>query len=150
VGRGAESWGRRPLLLIGLGALPIRAACFALIDDPVLLVAVQVLDGISGAVFGVLTPLVIADITKGSGRFNLAQGIVGTFSGIGAALSTTLTGYVAENFGGAAGFYAIMGVALAALAVCWAFMPETKGARSVPELGTMGEGGERHRIHGVL
>jgi MFS family permease len=150
VGRGAEKWGRHPLLLIGLGALPIRAVCFALIDDPVLLVAVQVLDGISGAVIGVLTPLVIADITKGSGRFNLAQGIVGTFSGIGAALSTTLTGYVAESFGGPAGFYAITGVALAALAVCWAFMPETKGARSVPELGTMGEGGARQPVHGIF
>ncbi len=79
VGRGAGSWGRRPLLLIGLGALPIRAAFFALVNDPALLVAIQVLDGISGAVIGVLTPLVIADITKGTGRFNLAQGIVGTF-----------------------------------------------------------------------
>ena len=150
VGRGAGRWGRRPLLLIGLGALPIRAACLALVDDPVLLVAVQMLDGISGAVIGVLTPLVIADITKGTGRFNLGQGIVGTFSGIGAALSTTVSGYVAQSFGGAAGFYAMMGVALAAVAVCWAFMPETRGARSVPELGTVGEGGERSTVHTVL
>jgi MFS family permease len=73
-------------------------------------------------------PLVIADITKGTGRFNLGQGIVGTFSGIGAALSTTVSGYVAQSFGGAAGFYAMMGVALAAVAVCWVFMPETRGA----------------------
>jgi sugar phosphate permease len=108
------------------------------------------LDGISGAVIGVLTPLVIADITKGTGRFNLGQGIVGTFSGIGAALSTTVSGYVAQSFGGAAGFYAMMGVALAAVAVCWAFMPETRGARSVPELGTVGEGGERSTVHTVL
>jgi MFS family permease len=127
VGRDAARWGRRPLLLIGLGALPIRAACFVFVDDPLLLIAVQVLDGVSGAVIGVLTPLIIADVTKGTGRFNLGQGIVGTFSGIGAALSTTLSGYVAQNFGRAAGFYGIMGVALAALAVCWAFMPETKG-----------------------
>jgi MFS family permease len=126
VGRDAASWGRRPLLLIGLGALPIRVACFALVDDPLLLIAVQVLDGVSGAVIGVLTPLVIADVTKGTGRFNLGQGIVGTFSGIGAALSTTLSGYGAQNFGRAAGFYGIVGVALAALTICWAFMPETK------------------------
>ncbi|MFZ0495950.1 MAG: MFS transporter [Methylocella sp.] len=105
-----------------------RAAFLALVDDPVLLVAVQMLDGISGAVIGVLTPLVIADITKGTGRFNLGQGIVGTFSGIGAALSTTVSGYVAQSFGGADGFYAMMGVALAAVAVCWVFMPETRGA----------------------
>ena len=136
VGRDAQSWGRRPLLLIGLGALPIRAACFALFDDPAVLAAVQLLDGISGAVLGVLTPLVISDLTKGSGRFNLGQGIVGTFSGIGAALSTTLSGYVAESFGGAAGFWAIMGVALAAVAICWAFMPETRDLdpKAVPGL----------------
>jgi MFS family permease len=137
VGRGAGSWGRRPLLLIGLGALPMRAACFALVGDPLLLMAAQVLDGISGAVIGVLTPLIIADITKGSGRFNLGQGIVGTFSGIGAAVSTTFSGYVAQGFGNTAGFYAIMGVALVAMAVCWAFMPETKEAVFMPELRTV-------------
>ncbi len=114
-----------------------------------LLIAVQVLDGISAAVIGVLTPLVIADITKGTGRFNLGQGIVGTFSGIGAALSTTLSGYVAQSFGSAAGFYSIMAVAMTSLVVCWAFMPETKGARSVPEPDTMGEGGERPGVHAV-
>jgi sugar phosphate permease len=88
-------------------------------------------------VIGLLTPLVIADITKGTGRFNLGQGIVGTFSGIGASLSTTLSGYVAQNVGSTAGFYAVMGVALTAVAVCWAFMPETRGGDiSMTELGT--------------
>jgi MFS family permease len=150
VGRSEGSWGRRPLLLIGLGALPIRAACFALVDDPVLLIAVQVLDGISAAVIGVLTPLIIADLTKGTGRFNLGQGIVGTFSGVGAALSTTLSGYVAQSFGGAAGFYSIMAVALAAVTVCWVFMPETKGARSMPQADSVGVGGKRPTVHAVL
>jgi MFS family permease len=150
VGRSAGSWGRRPLLLIGLGALPIRAGCFALVEDPVLLIAVQLLDGISAAVIGVLTPLVIADITKGTGRFNLGQGIVGTFGGIGAALSTTVSGYVAQRFGSAAGFYSIMAVAMTAAVVCWAFMPETKGARSMPELGAVGESGKRPTVHAGL
>lgn len=126
VGRAVRSWGRRPLLMIGLGALPIRAALFALIHNTSLLIAAQLLDGVSAAAIGVLTPVIIADVTKGSGRFNLAQGVVGTFSGIGAALSTTLSGYVAQSFGDRAGFYAITGVAVAGLAVCWAFMPETK------------------------
>jgi hypothetical protein len=130
VGRGARSWGRRPLLLIGLAALPIRAACFALTHDPAFLVLIQPLDGVSGAAIGVLTPLVIADVTKGTGRFNLAQGVVGTFSGIGAALSTTLSGYVSQGFGNAAGFYAITGAAIAAVVVCWVFMPETKDTRA--------------------
>ena len=150
VGRTAGSRGRRPLLLIGLGALPIRAACFALVHDPLLLIAVQVLDGISAAVIGVLTPLVIADITKGTGRYNLGQGIVGTFSGIGAAVSTTLSGYVAQTFGGAAGFYFILTVALTAVVACWAFMPETKGARSMPQAAPVGVGGQRPTVHAVF
>src|SRR5262249_8446704 len=58
VGKQAKNWGRRPLLLIGLGALPIRALLFMLITDPPLLLLFQVLDGISGAVIGVLTALI--------------------------------------------------------------------------------------------
>jgi hypothetical protein len=69
VGRQAQSWGRRPLLLIGFAALPVRALGFALISDPLLLPAIQALDGISGAVLGVLTALVLADITGSTGRF---------------------------------------------------------------------------------
>src|SRR5262249_13149606 len=104
VGRQARSWGRRPLLLIGFGALPIRALLFALIADPLFLVGFQLLDGISGAVVGVLMALVTADITHATGRFNLAQGIIGTASGIGAALSTALFGLIAPNFGPTATF----------------------------------------------
>jgi MFS family permease len=125
-GRRAESWGRRPLLLIGIGVLPIRALLFTLITDPVFLIAVQVLDGISGAVLGILTALIVADLTHGTGRFNLAQGLVGTIAGVGAALSTTLTGLVAGSFGRTAGFLLIAAVALAAAAIAWFFLPETK------------------------
>ena len=128
VGRRANAWGRRPLLLIGFGALPIRAVCFGLFSDPAVLVVVQLLDGVTGAVLGVLTPLVVADLTRGTGRFNLAQGFVGTFSGIGAALSTTASGLVAERFGSAAGFAAVAVVALIAFIAVWALMPETQAA----------------------
>jgi MFS family permease len=138
------------LLLMGLTALPIRAACFALTRDPVSLAVVQVLDGVSGAAIGVLTPVVIADVTKGTGRFNLAQGVVGTFSGIGAALSTTLSGYVTQSFGNAIGFSAITGVAIAAVAVCWAFMPETKDARAKPEGGKSRKNDAQPGVHAAL
>ena len=114
VGRQTNNWGRRPLLLIGLGALPIRALLFALIDDPSLLLAFQSLDGISGAVVGVLTALVIADLTNGTDRFNLAQGLVGTASGIGASLSTVVFGVIAASFGRTIVFLSIAAVALAA------------------------------------
>lgn len=117
------------MLLIGIGALPIRALLFALIADPVYLIAVQTLDGISGTVLGVLTALIVADVTHGTGRFNLAQGVVGTVAGIGAALSTTFTGLVAGNFGRTAGFLLVVAIASAAAAAAWLFMPETKPSR---------------------
>ena len=117
--------GRRPLLLVGFAALPIRALAFAWTTDPVALIAAQVLDGVSGTMLGVLTALTIADLTAGTGRFNLAQGFVGTISGIGASLSTTLSGLVAGSLGRAAGFLGIAAVALVALLLLWLLMPET-------------------------
>ena len=125
-GRQAKTWGRRPLLLVGFAALPIRALLFASTINPIILVTAQVLDGVSGAMLGVLTALTIADVTRGSGRFNLAQGFVGTISGIGAALSTTLSGLVAGSLGRAAGFLGIAAVALAAVLLFWLLMPETR------------------------
>jgi MFS family permease len=124
-GRQANTWGRRPLLLVGFAALPIRALVFAWTNDPIVLIVAQVLDGISGTMLGVLTALTIADLTSGTGRFNLAQGFVGTISGIGASLSTTLSGVVAGSLGRAAGFLGIAAVALAAVILLWLLMPET-------------------------
>jgi len=124
-GRRANTWGRRPLLLVGFAALPIRALVFAWTTNPAILVAAQILDGVSGTMLGVLTALIVADLTMGTGRFNLAQGFVGTISGIGASLSTTLSGLVAGSLGRAAGFLGIAAVALAAVLLAWLLMPET-------------------------
>jgi len=99
VGRRAQQWGRRPLLLMGFAALPVRGVLIAIVPEPNLLVAVQLLDGISAAVLGVVAPLIIADITRGTGRFNLAQGIMGTAIGIGASFSTTFAGQISDHFG---------------------------------------------------
>ena len=85
----------------------------------------QLLDGISGTVLGILTPLTVADVIAGSGRFNLAQGFAGTMSGLGASFSTTLSGQVAGSLGQAAGFTGIAGLALAAFLLLWLAMPET-------------------------
>jgi len=126
VGRQARRWGRRPLLLIGFGALPIRALLFALTADPLFLVGFQLLDGISGTIVGVLTVLVTADMTRGAGRFNLAQGIIGTASGIGAALSTALFGLIATNFDRTATFLSMASVALLGASIMWILMPETR------------------------
>ena len=129
-GRRANTWGRRPLLLVGFAALPIRALVFAWTTNPAILVAAQILDGVSGTMLGVLTALIVADLTMGTGRFNLAQGFVGTMSGIGASLSTTLSGLVAGSLGRAPGFLGIAAIALAAVLLLWLRMPETNPSNS--------------------
>jgi predicted MFS family arabinose efflux permease len=126
VGRKAQAWGRRPILLIGFGALAIRGILFATVTDPFLLVAVQIFDGITAAVFAVMVPLIVADVAFGSGHFNLAQGIVGTATGIGASLSTVLAGYVTDKFGSSVAFLGLAGVAATGLLLILLIMPETR------------------------
>jgi predicted MFS family arabinose efflux permease len=128
VGRAAERWGRRPLLLIGFAALPIRGLLFAYVDSPELLVAVQVFDGVSAAVFGVMVPLVVSDATRKTGHFNLALGAVGTAMGIGAALSTSLAGVMADRLGSHTAFLGLAIVGFAAFALVVLIMPETRRA----------------------
>jgi len=122
----AQTWGRRPLLLIGIGALVVRTLLFAFFSDPHLLVLIQVLDGISASVFGVLIPLIVVDVTYGSGHFNLAQGIAGTATGIGASISMLFTGYVADRVGTSGAFLALGIIAAAAFSLVWFIMPETR------------------------
>jgi MFS family permease len=131
-GREAQSWGRRPLLLIGFAALTLRALLFAVTTNPLLLIWIQLLDGVSGSTLGVLTALIVADLTKGTGRFNLAQGFLGTLSGIGASLGTTFFSLVSGNFGGAIGFTSIAAVALGLVLIVWFWMPETMPASTRP------------------
>ena len=126
VGRKAQVWGRRPLLLLAFAALVIRGLLFATVKDPYLLVAVQVFDGITAAVFSVMVPLIVADVAFGTGHFNLAQGIVGTAVGIGASLSTVLAGYVSDKLGHSVAFLGLAGVAALGLVTIWLIMPETR------------------------
>jgi MFS family permease len=134
VGRWAQRWGRRPVLLIGFMALPVRGVLFVVITDPYWLVAAQVLDGICAAVFGVLVPLTIADIARGTGRFNLAQGIVGTGIGIGASLSTTLGGWMSDRLGSSSAFLGLAAIGGLGLVLVWLLMPETMETKKVPKL----------------
>jgi predicted MFS family arabinose efflux permease len=132
VGRKAQQWGRRPLLLMGFAALAIRGVLFATVRDPYWLVAAQVFDGITAAVFSVMVPLIVADVAFGSGHFNLAQGIVGTATGIGASLSTVLAGYVSDRFGSSVAFSGLAGVAALGLVLIWLVMPETRRGADQP------------------
>jgi MFS family permease len=125
-GRAAERWGRRPILILGFSALPLRGALLAASPDPYLIIVVQLFDGLAAAVFGVLTPLIVADIARDSGYYTTCLGMVGLAIGSGATLSTTAAGLVADNFGGAAAFLSLAAVGLFATLLVWALMPETK------------------------
>jgi hypothetical protein len=125
VGRTADSWGRKPLFLAGFAILPIRAVLYTLSDNSFWLVGVQVLDGVGAGIFGALTPLVIADIMRGTGRYNLAQGAIATAQGIGASSSGLAAGVIVDHFGYSAAFLAAGAAAAVALAVFALWMPET-------------------------
>jgi MFS family permease len=123
----AESWGRRPTFLIGFAVLPLRGWLYTLTADPRLLVAIQLLDGIGAGIFRVVGILVIADLTRGTGRFNLMQGTLATATGLGSAASNYLTGLIVARFGFDAGFLALAAIAGVALAFFGLAMPETRG-----------------------
>jgi MFS family permease len=125
VGRTADTWGRKPILLIGFGILPLRAALYTFSDDATWLIGVQLLDGVGAGIFGAITPLVLADLMRGTGRYNVAQGTVAMVQGIGASTSGLVAGLIVDRFGYAAAFLeaaVAAGVAFGALLI---LMPET-------------------------
>ncbi len=125
VSRTAETWGRKPLFLVGFAILPIRAVLYTFSDDSFWLIGVQVLDGVGAGIFGALTPLVIADIMRGTGRYNLAQGAIATVQGVGASLSGLAAGLIVDHFGYRPAFLAAAAAALTAFIVFTIGMPET-------------------------
>jgi MFS family permease len=122
----AESWGRKPTFLIGFAVLPVRGVLYTICADPRYLVAVQLLDGIGAGIFGVVGVLVTADLTRGTGRFNLMQGALATATGLGAALSHLVTGAVVLAAGFDAGFLTLAAIAAAALVFFALRVPETR------------------------
>lgn len=126
VGHMAHLHGRRPLLLLGFGALALRGYLFSIITAPDLLVLAQVLDGVSAATLAVLVPLTMVDLTREHGHFNLAQGISGCAMGLGASASTTLAGYVTDRFGSHAAFDMLTVMAVAGVLALALAMPETR------------------------
>jgi MFS family permease len=125
VGRTADTWGRKPLLLVGFGILPIRAVLYTLSDDSAWLIGVQLLDGVGAGIFGALTPLLVADLMRGTGRYNVALGAVATMQGIGAVTSGLVAGLIVDHFGYSAGFLTLGAAAAVALAALAFAMPET-------------------------
>jgi MFS family permease len=130
VGAKADAWGRKPLFLIAFSVLTIRGCLYPLSDNPYWLVGVQLLDGVGAGIYGAVFPVIVADLMRGTGRLNVAQGAIITAQGIGAALSTTLAGIVVVQAGYGAAFLTLAGVAIVGLALYFFVMPETQ--RRVP------------------
>lgn len=138
VGSKADAWGRKPFFLVGFAVLAARGTLYTLSDNPFWLVAVQLLDGVGAGVFGALFPVIVADLTRGTGRFNVSQGAISTAHGVGASLSTAVAGLVVVGAGYSVAFLCLSGVAAAGLALYWLAMPETG-----PRRAAGAPGGER-------
>ncbi|MGJ5095642.1 MFS transporter [Bradyrhizobium oligotrophicum] len=130
VGARADRWGHKRFFLVALLILPLRAVLYTLSDDKAWLVGVQLLDGVGAGIFGAIMPVIVADLMRGTGRFNVAQGAVITAQSIGAALSTALAGLVVVHGGYSAAFLALGAAAALAVIVCWLLLPETGGAET--------------------
>jgi len=147
VGRKADSWGRRPIFLVAFAVLPIRGALYTLSDSSSWLLAVQALDGIGAGIFGALFPLVVADLTRGTGRFNVSQGAISTAQGFGAAISMSFAGVIQVKLGYSAAFLALGAIAAGAFLLFWLAMPETgtpdaAGGSQMPYPTVIGQAGE--------
>lgn len=124
-GTWAEYWGRKPVFLIGFAALSVRGLLYTVSDDPWFIVAVQLLDGIGAGIFGVLWVTIVADLTKGTGRYNFALGAIATAQGIGAALSNLAAGYLVSVWDYDVAFASLALLAVSALFLFAWTMPET-------------------------
>jgi MFS family permease len=125
-GKLAGRLGRKPLFLFAFAALAVRGLLYTVSHAPAALIAVQCMDGLGAGIFGVVGVLIIADLTKGTGRFNAAQGAIATAQGLGAFLSNSVAGYLAKTQGDDFTFYVLAGIAVVGLAFFWVYMPETR------------------------
>ncbi len=134
VGHNADRWGRKPLFLVGFAALPLRAFLYTLSDNTAWLIGLEVLDGVGAGVMSALTPLLIADIMRGTGRYNMALGAIGAVQGIGGAVSGLVAGIIVDHAGYTPAFLAMGAAAAAGLAIFALFMPETANGEERLEL----------------
>lgn len=136
VGRKADVWGRKPIFLAAFGVLAARGLLYTVSDNGTWLLVVQALDGVGAGIFGALFPVVVADLTRGTGRFNLAQGAVATSQGLGGALSAGLAGAIIVALGYDVAFWTLAGIAVVGLVLYATLMPETRpDPDGTPETG---------------
>jgi len=129
VGHRADAWGRKPLFLLGFAALPIRGFLLSLVDTPYAVIAIQLLDGVGAGIFGALFYIVVADFTRGTGRFNLALGVSAASWGLGAALNNGVAGMIVASSGFSAAFSFLAACALGAFAIYLFAVPESRDFR---------------------
>jgi MFS family permease len=122
----ARGIGRKPIFLVALAVLPIRGILFSFTSSPYAVVGIQLLDGVAAGIFGVISVLIASDLMRGTGRFNLAQGLTALAVGVGAALSNTTAGFVVQWFGYPGGFLYLASIAGCGLGFFALLMPETK------------------------
>ncbi len=134
-GRLAARIGRKPLFLFAFAMLAARGVLYTLSDAPAALIAVQCMDGLGAGIFGVVAVLIIADLTKGTGRFNAAQGAVATAQGLGAFLSNAVAGYLATKVGTTPTFLVLASIAAVGFIVFACFMPETRRPHDAQSAG---------------
>jgi MFS family permease len=139
-GAKADSWGRKPIFLVGFAFLTVRGFLYTLSDSSYWLVGVQILDGVGAGIFGALFPLVVQDLTHGTGRFNVSLGALSAMWGVGAALSNVIAGAIVVAAGYDAAFISLGVVAAAGLTIYSAAMPET-GPNAAANDGLTGAGG---------
>jgi len=123
--------GRKPLFMAGLLTLPIRCALIILWKDAgeAYLLSTQILDGIGGGFFGLLHPFLVADITFGTGRFNVLMGLTASCFGMGATLSNLLGQMAVEKLGHVASLSGSFVISLVPICLFAFMMPETYGKR---------------------
>lgn len=140
VGRKADAFGRKPIFLFAFAVLALRGVLYTFSDSPYYLVAVQLLDGVGAGIYGALMPVIVADLTRGSGRFNVSQGAIATAQGLGAAISATIAGIIIVRFGYAAAFTTLAAIAAVGFVLYLLLMPETRDHRGASDAqsGSMG------------
>ena len=130
-GRFADSWGRKPLFLLGFAVLTVRGVLYTLGKSSTYLLAVQSLDGVGAAIFGVLWVVIISDLARVTGRFNLLQGVIQAALGLGAFLSNLVAGFIVKAYGYNTGFLWLAAIAMGGMIFFALFMPETKSQTEV-------------------
>ena len=125
----ATTWGRKPLFMTALLTLALRGLLYTFSSNALYIIIVQALDGIGAGIFGVVSVLVIADLTRGTGHFNLVLGAVGTAVGIGASLSNMSAGYIIQHHGFNFAFTTLSILALIGAGLYYFLIPETNSQR---------------------